>query len=90
MEHVILAAYIALLLGCMVRSNQAAREAIKERLPGATFDPIIQMLSAFLQLHGSAGLLPPDRYDTAPTGGVTNEHSLRSFAEVVAALQTTR
>ena len=62
MENVISAAYIALLLGCLVRSDETARDAIKERLPGATFDPIIQMLSAFLQLHGSAGWLPPDRY----------------------------
>jgi hypothetical protein len=67
MENAVLAAYVALLLGCMARADAGVRRALRERLPGRSFDGLTQMLVAFLQMHGQAGMLPVERY--AGAGG---------------------
>eukprot|EP00698_Gefionella_okellyi_P011272 TRINITY_DN2967_c0_g1_i1.p1 TRINITY_DN2967_c0_g1~~TRINITY_DN2967_c0_g1_i1.p1 ORF type:complete len:506 (+),score=143.59 TRINITY_DN2967_c0_g1_i1:146-1663(+) len=73
METVISAAYIGLLLGYLARTSDDTRMEIRNKLPGHSFEALTKMLSAFLHLHGTAGLLP--------------EASLKSFREVVKALE---
>ncbi|KAH3861515.1 wings apart-like protein homolog [Dreissena polymorpha] len=48
MENSIVAAYVALLVGCLIQDNQECKDTIKSRLPDNKFDGMIFMLKKFL------------------------------------------
>jgi len=48
MEDSIVAAYISLLLGCMLQNNSALVEQVREHLSDGSFEPLIYMLRKFL------------------------------------------
>ena len=61
MENAVLSAYIAL-LGCLARNDSGIKSQIREQLPGHSFDGLVQMLIAFLQMHSQSSVLPTERY----------------------------
>lgn len=60
-EHLVLAAYTSLLLGCLMRDCSANRHEVLNALPDHSPRPIIRVLKAFLafQKQVSGGTTPP-------------------------------
>lgn len=48
MEDSIVAAYVALLIGCVIQHNLDLAEKVRDTLPDCSFDPMIRMLRKFL------------------------------------------
>ncbi|GAB6018847.1 hypothetical protein CHUAL_000507 [Chamberlinius hualienensis] len=62
MEDSMIAAYIALLLGCIIQNNQESASRVRDHLPSKSFDGMVQMLNKFLNfmtltdIVGSTGM----------------------------------
>lgn len=48
MEDSIVAAYVAILLGCIVQGNSHLADTVRDHMPGCSFDHMIRMLKKFL------------------------------------------
>ncbi|KAK2147650.1 hypothetical protein LSH36_543g04009 [Paralvinella palmiformis] len=48
MEDSIVAAYVAILLGCIVQGNSHLADTVRDYMPGCSFDDMIRMLKKFL------------------------------------------
>lgn len=54
-EHLVLAAYTSLLLGCLMRDNPSNRAAILAALPNHSPRTLIRVLKAFLAFQKQVG-----------------------------------
>lgn len=57
MEHSIVCAYIALLLGCAVQNNKQLAEKLREYTPEGKFDPLVDALKKFHNFINLTGVL---------------------------------
>lgn len=48
MENSIVASYVGLLLGCLIKDNRKYVETVKQHLPDGSFEPMIKILKKFL------------------------------------------
>ena len=63
-DDLVSAAYLALLLGCAVRDHAASKAVVAAALPAGSFEPLVQVLRAFVLLQMRGGMLTREALDT--------------------------
>ncbi|MNE75561.1 hypothetical protein D3C80_1717320 [compost metagenome] len=62
MENLIIASYIGIVIGCLIRNHEKNREDIRKSLPNRSFSNIAQTLQQFIIFQSKAKMLLHDTY----------------------------
>ena len=62
MENLVIASYVGIVIGCLIRGHERNRQDILKCLPDQSFAPVVHTLQQFIIFQSNAKMLLHDTY----------------------------